>query len=467
MMTDGPGEMSKANEVDMVVMSAEDALLAMQSGEVPTRLRVEGNLFFYQQHNVAPPRALPTEELIAGDIIIHDASQLTQWPRVVRCRRLYLWNYQRDFAPESRVEFSPLGDENYWSSGELNMHDCKHVTNLPQLSGAIHELRLDSLPLLKEIPSGLHITRVIVRNCPELAALPGDLTVSSLDVSTSPRLGRLPDVLHANTVSLADCEALTTLPDDFVVVDTLNLSNCINLTRLPDNLATPQLNIAQCHRLTALPEGLRSIYVDMSGCAGITRWDDSEVTTVRQLSARGCANLESLPPNLRQIDELDVSGCARLTRLPDELRITRWIDVGESGVKTLPASARGTQVRWNGVNVTGQVAFHPETLTANQALTEENAELRRVMLERIGTERFVAEAQPQDLDADTDSGGPRRLLRIEVADDEPLIALQVYDPSTGRQYLLRVPPDIETCRQAAAWIAGFDNPDDYQPIMET
>ena len=40
-------------------------------------------------------------------------------------------------------------------------------------------------------------------------------------------------------------------------------------------------------------------------------------------------------------------------------------------------------------------------------------------------------------------------------------------PATGRRYVLRVPPQTRTCRQAAAWIAGFDNPDDYQPLAET
>lgn len=178
----------------------------------------------------------------------------------------------------------------------------------------------------------------------------------------------------------------------------------------------------------------------MSGCTSLTGWDDPEVTTLHQLSVRGCTGLESLPPNLRGIHELDVSGCPRLMRLPDELRVTRWVDVGGPGVQMLPASAQGIQVRWNGVNVTGQVAFQPETLTGRQALGGVNAELRRVMLERIGPERFVAEVQPVELDADTDAGGTRRLLRVAIPQDEPLVAIQVREPSTGRQYLLRMPP---------------------------
>jgi len=64
-------------------------------------------------------------------------------------------------------------------------------------------------------------------------------------------------------------------------------------------------------------------------------------------------------------------------------------------------------------------------------------------------------------------GGIRRLLRIDLPGDEPFVGLVVFDPSTARQYVLRVPPDMTSCRQAAAWVAGFDNPDDYRPVVET
>jgi hypothetical protein len=96
-----------------------------------------------------------------------------------------------------------------------------------------------------------------------------------------------------------------------------------------------------------------------------------------------------------------------------------------------------------------------------------NAEVRRVMLERMGYERFLRDAGAKVLDRDTDAGGPRQLLRVPLPDDEPLVCLAVFDPSTGRRYLLRVPPRIRTCHQAAAWIAGFDNPENYQPVVET
>jgi hypothetical protein len=417
----------------------------MQAGDVPARLRVEGDLLFYKQYKVPPPRALPSEELVANSIIIHDASLLKAWPRVVRYRRLYLWNLQVDFPHDALLEVEATGEH---FDSEIYLSDCPNITHFPELGATS--------------PSTLRLV-----SCPQLAALPGRFVGVELDVLGCPSVKRLPEVLHATRVSLSGCSALTALPMDLLVTEALNLSSCVRLVSLPEVVETLRLGIANCSGLRAMPRRLRSLYIDMSGCTGLTRWDDPEVTTLHQLSARGCARLESLPSGLRQVRELDVSGCRRLMHLPDELHVTRWMDVGGAGVRVLPASAQGVQVRWNGVNVTGQVAFHPETLTARQALGEENVELRRVMLERIGAERFVAQVQPEELDADIDAGGTRRLLRVEIPEDEPLVALQVYDPSTGRQYLLRVPPDTTTCRRAAAWIAGFENPEDYSPVMET
>jgi len=71
------------------------------------------------------------------------------------------------------------------------------------------------------------------------------------------------------------------------------------------------------------------------------------------------------------------------------------------------------------------------------------------------------------LDSDRDRGGERKLLRVPLVNDEPIVVVSIHCPSTGRQYLVRVPPATLTCHQAVAWTAGFDNPDDYAPVEET
>ncbi|HKD74186.1 MAG TPA: hypothetical protein VKB76_01775, partial [Ktedonobacterales bacterium] len=165
--------------------------------------------------------------------------------------------------------------------------------------------------------------------------------------------------------------------------------------------------------------------------------------------------------------EVDVSNCLSLRELPPALRVTEWLDIGNAPLRALPPSRRGFQLRWLGVPIHGLAALHPETITAQQVLKQGNAEIRRAMLDRMGVERFMSDAQAEVLDEDADAGGQRRLLRVVIPDDEALVCLSVRDPSTGRHYLIRVPPAMQNCHQSAAWIASYDNPDDYHPVVET
>jgi hypothetical protein len=47
------------------------------------------------------------------------------------------------------------------------------------------------------------------------------------------------------------------------------------------------------------------------------------------------------------------------------------------------------------------------------------------------------------------------------------VCVSVLCPSTGRQYIIRVPPEMTSCHQAVAWVAGFDDPALYRPLAET
>ena len=79
----------------------------------------------------------------------------------------------------------------------------------------------------------------------------------------------------------------------------------------------------------------------------------------------------------------------------------------------------------------------------------------------------MTEANPELLDQDRDKGGERKLLRVPMEGDEALLCVLVLCPSTGRRYILRVPPTIKSHRQAISWAAGFENPNDYRPLIET
>ncbi|HEY8723407.1 MAG TPA: hypothetical protein VIL92_06055 [Gaiellaceae bacterium] len=126
----------------------------------------------------------------------------------------------------------------------------------------------------------------------------------------------------------------------------------------------------------------------------------------------------------------------------------------------------------HGVRVTQQIVEAPETLTVAQILAEENAEVRRVMMDRFGFDKLLEQADAALVDADVDQfGQPRELWRLDLSDDEPLVMVRVVNSTAEpdghfKSYTLRVPPDMGTCQQAVAWTYGMAA-DEYAPAVET
>jgi hypothetical protein len=300
----------------------------------------------------------------------------------------------------------------------------------------------------------------------ERFTLPENLAVRRLTLRGSIGLADLPRGLRCYELD-ARQTALRRLPTDIQVEYRLDLEGCHALEQLPEGLKVGSLSLRDCSSLTALPEGLDVYFLDITGCSRLASWPRSGALRIGRLAARGCTRLAALPDWLTNLSQLDVGGCVNLADLPPTLRVTSWIDLADTRIAWLPASARQAQIRWRGVPIDERIAFRPETITGEEVLQEQNAERRRVLLERMGYEAFLRQVRAQELDRDHDAGGERRLLRVPLAGDEPLVCLAVICPSTERQYLLRVPPNMRRCHQAAAWIAGFDNPDDYRPIVET
>jgi hypothetical protein len=335
------------------------------------------------------------------------------------------------------------------------------VTTLP--ADAARTLILEG-----KAPSGLHVSgHLDFSKVPsDLSSLPENLTAGRITLNGCRSLERLPRGLRCYELSLQDCD-IRELPGDLQAEYRLDLSRCHNLQTLPQGLRAGSLVLRECTVLRALPEGLDVYFLDIQGCTALTTWPARGSVQIGRLNARGCTRLQMLPAWLTTLAQLDVSGCERLAALPEGLHVSSWLDLAGTSLRSLPRSLDGVQLRWRGVPVSHRVAFHPETIKAQEVLNEQNAEVRRVLLERMGYDAFLEQAAAEVLDADEDPGGARRLLRVELDGDEPLVCLSVSDPSTGRQYLLRVPPAMRSCREAAAWIAGFDNPDDYAPIAET
>jgi hypothetical protein len=122
---------------------------------------------------------------------------------------------------------------------------------------------------------------------------------------------------------------------------------------------------------------------------------------------------------------------------------------------------------WRGMPVPAAFLAELSTLTPDRIRAEENAELRRVMLEYYGYERYLADSGARPLHSD-ETG---TLWRIDLNGDEPVVMVEVLNSTpepdgTRRTYWLRVPPSTRTARQGVAWTFGL-GADVYAPSRET
>ncbi len=112
--------------------------------------------------------------------------------------------------------------------------------------------------------------------------------------------------------------------------------------------------------------------------------------------------------------------------------------------------------QWHGVQVSKQIILCPETITPDQFMGEQNAEIRRVIVERLGVERIEKMCGSTRIDA----WNGYELLMLKVNTRSPAVYLKMKNPSVGCYHLGGVPPTIKTCREALNWrIDRIWNPD--------
>uniref|UniRef100_UPI003B9FB2CF DUF6745 domain-containing protein n=1 Tax=Streptomyces sp. NEAU-S77 TaxID=3411033 RepID=UPI003B9FB2CF len=122
---------------------------------------------------------------------------------------------------------------------------------------------------------------------------------------------------------------------------------------------------------------------------------------------------------------------------------------------------------WRGMPVPAEFLDQLGELTPDRIRAEENAELRRVMLEHYGYDRYLDESGAQPVHRD-ETGV---LWRIDLVDDEPVVMVEVVNSTpepdgTHRTYWLRVPPRTRTAREGVAWTFGLEA-ETYVPERET
>jgi hypothetical protein len=120
----------------------------------------------------------------------------------------------------------------------------------------------------------------------------------------------------------------------------------------------------------------------------------------------------------------------------------------------------------HGVRVPAHVVEHPELLTPEIILAEPNQEVRRVMVERLGWDRFIDDAELLLVDESDDPGNPgRRIALYDLGDrrvfEEPVRVLLCTNGSperdgTVRRFGLTTPATCNTALEAAAWTYGLE-----------
>ncbi len=118
-----------------------------------------------------------------------------------------------------------------------------------------------------------------------------------------------------------------------------------------------------------------------------------------------------------------------------------------------------------GVEVPEYVVMQPEKISLNLILKEKNQEVKSIMLERFGVEKFVKQSKAKVIDSHIEKQGESQLLEIDLGSGERGYFAKVICPTTLKEYLLRV-PKYDTLKRAIAWTFGM-RANDYEPVIET
>ena len=146
----------------------------------------------------------------------------------------------------------------------------------------------------------------------------------------------------------------------------------------------------------------------------------------------------------------------------------------------------------HGVRVPADIIEQPASITIERIANEPNAEIRRVMIERYGADRYLLDSGAQIIHRDATG----LLYRKDVPDDEPIVMIRVLnstpepdgvmsrdealaafgdagkaamDASEGsrfKEYMIRVPPHMTRAHEAVAWTFGLAD-EAYHPAIES
>ncbi len=121
----------------------------------------------------------------------------------------------------------------------------------------------------------------------------------------------------------------------------------------------------------------------------------------------------------------------------------------------------------NGVILPPDAILAPHKLQLAEIERQENVEVRRILIQQYGMERYLQDSGAEQIDVDEFGV----LYRKSLPTDEPIVVVKVINATpepdgTYKYYFLRVPPHMTTARAAVAWTFNM-NSEEYAPRTES
>lgn len=111
---------------------------------------------------------------------------------------------------------------------------------------------------------------------------------------------------------------------------------------------------------------------------------------------------------------------------------------------------------WHGITVDSSIILSPETIKLETIYAEPNVEMRRILTERYGLDRFMIDSHADVISSETINGQVYELYLREQLFDENIVMVRVVNSTpepdgTFKNYWLRVPPTTTSALAAVAW----------------
>lgn len=402
---------------------------------------------------------------VGGDLCIGGPSATTHWLGETEAIRQRYGNRVAQFLSRASTDTrSPFEawPEKVEVGGSVRLVNCDRCKQLPDSFSVAQSLELINCGI-SWLPSDLVINGdLVLVGCP-IEWLPAGLTVrGNLTLGNLP-LRELPHSLNVGgTLKIAHCANL------HAVRQSVSVGRSLRIVRSGVREIAPELVIPDYFSIRNCPvESLtlpRCSDIAMAKCPSLRKIELAmPVQKFNHVRVVDCESIESLPDGMMIERGCQLTDLPKLRRLPVKFVSRGIIDIAGTELEGVTEEQMGRlRFRHRSVPIPAYALFDPERLSVHDVLNQTNAEVRRMMLERMGVSSFEKQMGRLVIDRDTDAGGSRSLIRFSGR-----AYLLCRCPSTARAYLLGVPSTVSSCRAAAAWLAGFDNPQDYSPLIET